>query len=383
QSGKELRDAEIIVRSPRRRAGCLISANPILSHQGQIIGVVATLKRIETVHWLVNRMTGAEARFTFSDIMGQSGKMKQAVKIGRIAAECSSVVLLQGESGTGKELFAQAIHRAGLGDRPFVALNCGAIPRSLLESELFGYEGGSFTGADKRGRPGKFELADGGTVFLDEIGEMPLDMQVVLLRVLEEKKVYRIGGQRAIPLNVRVITATNKNLASEIEKGRFREDLYYRLNVLTIDIPPLRERKEDIPLLCDHFLKQIGSRLNKKVEGIDPLALQRLISYHWPGNVRELENVLERGIILGSGSLLRICDLPDYLQNLEASSWQPEIAFERTSGEKNKSLGEVEKTLIAEALRSTEGNITQAARILGIGRSTLYRKMSRYTLSSR
>ena len=252
------------------------------------IGSMVMLKEIQKVRQFVNHLSGNQAKITFDDIIGQEPHFLQKLNEAKLAAATDSNVLIMGESGTGKEMLAQAIHNASKRrNKPFIAINCGGIPRDLLGSELFGYVEGAFTGAKKGGSAGKFELADGGTLFLDEIGEMSLEMQVLLLRVIQEKEVTRIGGHKVIPVDVRIIAATNKNLREEVQKGSFREDLFFRLNVMPITLPPLRERKEDIPLLARHFIGKLCQKLNKPFPEIRPDFMEALMQYDWPGIFQE------------------------------------------------------------------------------------------------
>ncbi len=374
EGGKPIADVETVMDTRRGRIHCHTSARPISLEDGQIVGAVATLKEIKKLHRVVNQITGAEAKFTFDDIIGQSSVIQRAIHLAQVAARNISTVLIQGESGTGKELFAQAIHNASLVGQPFVAVNCAAIPETLIESELFGYEGGAFTGASRNGRPGKFELASGGTIFLDEIGEMPLNIQAVLLRVLQERCIERVGGIRSIPVNVRVIAATNKNLAAEVQKGNFRQDLYYRLNVFKIDIPPLRERMSDIPLFVEYFVSRIAARFGKSISRGSLPMLKRLQSYNWPGNVRQLENVIERAVNLADKDFIEEHHLPDFLQ--EGTS---EVANGFTFVGKAVNLDDIEKKAIVDALQHF-GERQKAARSLGISRSTLYRRLKKYGL---
>jgi len=370
-------EEEIVLYTKRRGTVRFIStATPIKDEKNNTAGAVITFREIKTVHNLINKMIGSEARFTFESILGKSQKLLEAIKIAKLAAKNDTNVLLQGESGTGKEMFAQAIHNnSSRRDGPFIFINCGAIPRELVASELFGYVEGAFTGARKGGHPGKFELADGGTIFLDEIGDMPLDTQANLLRVLETKEIRRIGGKKVIPINVRVIAATHKNLEKEVEHGNFRQDLFFRLNVTPIKIPPLRERKEDIPLLVKHFTKKIGHQMNKHIEDIHPEVIDIMCKYDWPGNVRELQNVLQQAINMCDKNVLTVENLPDSIKTSETSS--------RTSNYTKtlKSLEELEAEAIYNTLKAVNGNIAQTARILGIGRNTLYRKMKKYRIN--
>jgi len=307
-----------------------------------------------------------EERYRFENIIAKSPGMQQVIEVIKVVAKSNATVLITGETGTGKELVAQAIHsqsyRRG---KPFIAVSCAALPESLLESELFGHEKGSFTGAYAQ-KKGKFEVANGGTLFLDEIGEMSANIQVHLLRVLEEKEFTRVGGNEPIKVDVRVISATNRDVKQAVAKGQFREDLYYRLNVVNIELPPLRERTEDIPLLAQHFLKKFSVENQKEITDFSPDATEFLLKYEWPGNVRELENAIERAVILTKNSCIEIADL----------SPQDLVPAGSTSLEKN--LKQVEKNHIQEVLAETGGNYTEAARILGISRMTLYNKAKAY-----
>ncbi len=294
--------------------------------------------------------------------------MKRQIELAKIAAKTGSRVLLVGESGTGKELFAQAIHnesprRAG----PFVAVSCAAVPRELIEAELFGYREGAFTGARRGGQMGKFELADGGTLFLDEISSMPLEMQAKLLRVLQEGEVMRLGDERPRRVDVRVIAAANTDLMEEVRHRNFREDLYFRLNVVEIFIPPLRERKEDLPLLVEHILARTSAQLNRGTIRISKEAMGVMMAYSWPGNVRELENCLERASILCEGDLVQSQHLPRQLLMVRQKD-----LWER---QQEKPLHEWEEQIIAQTLEKCQGNISLCARRLGVSRSTLHRRM--------
>jgi two-component system response regulator HydG len=292
-----------------------------------------------------------------------------------LVGDSQASVLIQGESGTGKELAARAIHRTSARRAgSFVSLNCGALPAQLLESELFGYEKGAFTGA-AGAKPGQFELAHGGTIFLDEIGECSPELQVRLLRVLQEKEVQRLGGTRRVATDFRLVAATNRILAEEIKAGRFREDLYYRINVIEVAVPPLRERREDIPLLAAFFLERFARRESKTFEGISGAALERLSAHDWPGNVRELENAIERGVVVGRGPLLEAADLPPQLRPA-AQAAGPVADF----AGRDLPLAEVEKAVIAAAMARHGGNKSQAARALGISRKLLYSKLREYSL---
>jgi len=307
-------------------------------------------------------------RYTFTGIVGKSKEMGKTFKLIKKVALSNCSVLLRGESGTGKELVAQAIHcNSSRMEKPIVPVNCAALPEALLESELFGYEKGAFTGASTR-KLGKFEGASGGTIFLDEIADMSLPMQAKILRVVKEQSFERIGGTKSVKVDIRLISATNKDLEKAIAKGLFREDLYYRLNVVTIYLPPLHERKEDIPLLVNYFLKRNNRVNGRKIKSISAEALDLLMDYEWPGNVRELENVIERALVLTNNNVI----LPD---DIFLRSWKRTLDSEIISSPRSISLLEGEKTLIQKALKSTHWNQTKAAKLLRIHRNTLRRKI--------
>ncbi|CAK7051015.1 MAG: Acetoin dehydrogenase operon transcriptional activator AcoR [Desulfovibrio sp.] len=359
---------------------------------------VVTFVKAESLHRRIHRIIGSEAYFNFDDIVGTVPVMQNAVSLARIAAGNNSTVLLTGESGTGKELFAQSIHNASSRKNgPFVALNCAALPKSLIESELFGYESGSFTGARREGSAGKFELANGGTIFLDEIGDMPLDVQASLLRVLQNREIFRIGGSRATKIDVRIIAASNRNLPAAIAENAFRADLYYRLNVFNIHIPPLRERIADVPLLADYFLRKYADLSPKPVRGFTDAAYAALMEHSWPGNIRELENLIERAVYIartpsidvdslhigrsagGIGSVSHwradtampvTVRVPQHTADTELD---PVLAAAYRSGDLKRAL--------AEAIRATGGNMRRAATLLGISRRTLYRKLDEVGLA--
>ncbi|MFO8113497.1 MAG: sigma-54-dependent Fis family transcriptional regulator [Desulfosalsimonadaceae bacterium] len=329
----------------------------------------------------VMRLKGS--RYNFKNIIGNSQMLVQAKELAKMAASSMSNVLIRGESGTGKELFAHAIHDCSLRRYgAFIRVNCAAIPAGLLESELFGYEGGAFTDAKKGGKPGKFELAQGGTLFLDEIGDMPPEMQAKLLRVLQEKEVERLGGDRVIQLDIRLIAATNRDLEEMIKKEEFRQDLYYRLNVLKIEIPPLREIKEDIELLSEKILQELNEELGTTVKKVDPEVIDILQAYDWPGNMRELKNVLERAVAVNMGreSVIRKNHLPIYLLDLGKN--KTVTGFFGFKNPDEFSLREIlestEKKAIESALKKTGNNRKKAAELLGIHRSGLYQKMNKY-----
>jgi len=309
-----------------------------------------------------------EQRYSFGNILGKNTRMQAIYELISDISNTDSTVLIQGESGTGKELIARAIHfNSHRKNRPFVVANCSAYSQNLLESELFGHEKGSFTGAIRQ-KIGRFELAHGGTIFLDEIGEVSSPTQILLLRVLQDHRFERVGGEETLEVDVRVIAATNKNLMEEIRKGTFREDLYYRLNVIPIFVPPLRERKDDIPLLASHFLQKFCQEKGKEVTNISPEVMETLLAHSWPGNVRELENVIEHAIIIAKQERILLRDLPQYL--LEQPFQTQQLI----------SLQDHEKNLIMKTLEETNWNKHQTAKRLKINRSTLYGKMKRYGL---
>lgn len=368
---KEILNQEIKLSLPSVHSPVhvLLSAKPILKNN-MVIGHLLTAKEIKKVHQLVNRVSGNQAKVSFAEIIGKSPCFISCLGEAKLAAKSNSTVLLTGESGTGKDLFAQAIHHASSRrDHPFIAINCGAIPRSLLGSELFGYEEGSFTGARKGGNPGKFELADGGTIFLDEIGEMSLEMQVLLLRVLQNREITRIGGNKMKSVDVRIIAATNKDLKKEVEKGNFREDLFFRLNVLPIHLPALRMRKDDIPLLAGHFLQEIAERTNIPVEPLDDEVLEALQNYDWPGNIRELQNILERILLKCQGGKITLDLVPGEILGDDRAK-KPEKELPRKE--------KIKKQALIESINIHQGNLSKAAKYLGISRSTLYRQVKRY-----
>ncbi len=315
-----------------------------------------------------------DIQYNFGEIVGSSENMLRVFEKIQKVARSNSSVLIYGESGTGKELVARAIHfQSDRKDRPFVKVNCGALAEGVLESELFGHERGSFTGAMKR-RHGRFELADKGSIFLDEIGDVPPATQVKLLRVLQERELERVGGEETIKVDVRVITATNKNLMAMMEKEEFREDLYYRLNIIPMELPPLRERLEDIPMLVEHFLGKKSSQLNKELPSVSEGAMQELMNYSWPGNVRELENVIERAVVLCEREEIGLNDLPILLGDPTKTT----LRLLQEDLPLVEALEDLERQLIARALEKSKGVKTEAARILGLKTSALYYKLEKY-----
>lgn len=324
-----------------------------------------------------------EIEYSFDDVIGKGKKMQEMYALMQQAIQSNITVLLQGESGTGKELVAKSIHfNSSRKTGSFVAVNCAAIPETLIESELFGHERGAFTGAGAR-RIGRFEQANGGTILLDEIGEMHPSLQARLLRVLQEREIQRVGGTATVPVNVRVIASTNRDLEAAMKSGEFREDLFYRIAAFPIIIPPLRERREDIPLLAGHFLSKATERAGKSVTVISDEALQLLMSYDWPGNVRELENAIERSVLLETSSVLQASNLPPEVYSVRKRFYMPALQDEDPTAMEILPLEEVEKQALVRALKATGNNIRQAAKVLGINRATVYRKLEKYNLSEK
>ncbi|MGO3167987.1 sigma 54-interacting transcriptional regulator [Senegalia sp. (in: firmicutes)] len=364
---------------------------PIIE-DGKVIGVMGKImfRDINQVNTLAKKINSMEdelkyykkelikerrAKYSFENIPSNSPAMNKVKSFAQKASKSNSTILIVGESGTGKELFAHSIHNASPRKlKPFIKMNCAAIPADLLESELFGYDEGAFTGSKKGGKIGKFKLADGGTIFLDEIGDMPLNMQAKILRVLQEKEVEPIGSNTNYQIDVRVIAATNRDLAKMIVDGEFREDLYYRLNVIKIEIPPIRERKEDLDILIDVLFEKHKGDVGKYVKGISEDARNILKTYHWPGNVRELENILERAInIVDSGCEIEVMHLPEYIRGKIEKN-------EETSFSLKKAVEITERNTILNALELTNGNRVRASEILNVSRSTLYERMEKYKI---
>lgn len=364
-------DTTLMLEEAASSIPCVLSA--AVNHSTG--GMILTLRETDRMREFATRFIGAKATFSFDDILGDSPQLQEVLRKARKIAESDSTVLLLGESGTGKELFAQSLHNASpRRGKPFVVVNCGALPRELIQSELFGYTEGAFTGASRQGKPGKFELADGGTIFLDEIGEMPLDVQVNLLRLLQNREVVRIGGQRTRRVNIRIIAATNKDLHKAVQRRTFREDLYYRLNVFPLHIPPLRERQGDIALLAGHFMHKFARQAGNMLKGISEEAMRALQNYDWPGNIRELENVMERAAYMAGGDEITLEDLPGNIAGVRSP------AGSRPDGCLSCHAGEGERAALVEALRASRGRIAEALTMLGMNRSTFYYKLRRYGL---
>ncbi|WP_353892488.1 sigma 54-interacting transcriptional regulator [Proteinivorax hydrogeniformans] len=361
----KVKNKEFVYRHRKNYVRGIFDTNPI-TIDNKTCGIVFVFTKLSDALGVVNDITTGSIVTNFADIIGDSDTFVQTKNTARQASQSSSSIVIQGESGTGKELFARAIHfnsdrKAG----PFIAINCSAIPDQLLESELFGYEEGAFTGAMKGGKAGKFLLANGGTIFLDEIGDMPLHLQAKLLRVLQEQMIEKIGGKSLIPIDIRVIAATNKDLEKKVSQNEFRDDLFYRINVIPLSIPPLRERKDDIYTLVKHLLSSCNKRLHKEIENVDDEVYDIFIKYRWPGNVRELENTIEYAVNMCNGSVIEREHLPS---RLLSSSLKDKGNYEIVP------IKELEKREIEKALAKFKC-VEKAAKALGIGRATLYRKI--------
>ncbi|MGF7168025.1 transcriptional regulator with PAS, ATPase and Fis domain [Pantoea sp. AN62] len=360
-------DREMVFRPDGRRSvSCLVSL--MLAPDG---GRILSLRENQRIRAITRRVLGVSASYTFDMIRGNAPTLQQAIQHARASSRSDSTVLLTGESGTGKELFAQAIHNASSrSQESFVAVNCGALPRDLVQSELFGYVDGAFTGSRRGGSAGKFELADGGTLFLDEIGEMPLEPQTSLLRVLQENEVLRIGAAHPVKVDVRIVAATHCDLQSAVEQGAFRRDLFYRLNVISLTIPALRDRRSDIPDLVNTFISALCQRLNKRPPQVTTEAMHCLQAWHWPGNVRELENLVERIVNLCQSSTIGLTDLPAEF----VASASPAVV------EVTSLLQDNERACILQTIRAQGGNLRQSAKLLGISRTALYNKLNQWNI---
>lgn len=375
ETGRGYTENEEIFKTDRGQMHFIVTAKPYMSGD-DIGGVVISFRDIEEAQKLVYNINTRALKNTLDDIVGNSDEIKRAKKQAMITAKGNSTVLITGESGTGKEMFAKAIHYASpRGEGPFVTVNCGAIPENLLESELFGYEKGAFTGASDKGKAGKFELANGGTIFLDEIGDMPPHLQVKILHVLQNMRFERVGGNKNIIVDVRVIAATNKDLEGMIREGTFREDLYYRLSVIPLMIPPLRERRDDIKLLMYHFLKKYNTFMNRKITGFTKEVEELYVNHDWPGNVRELENAVEYGTNMAFGDTIGMDEVPTRLLRNEDSI----MKFQDTNLPLSEQVKRYEKEIITRKLKKygSSGNAKDTvAKELGLSRATLYRKLT-------
>ncbi|MGF6376985.1 transcriptional regulator with PAS, ATPase and Fis domain [Clostridiales Family XIII bacterium PM5-7] len=372
ETGAPIFDSSVQYQDVHQNPVHLISNITLVKKDDQLLGAVESFNTDESLFRIAHKLLAGDSSSSFASIVGESAAIKEVISCANAVAKSPSTILITGESGTGKELFAKSIHHASLrSDRPFVAINCSAIPDTLLESELFGYEGGAFTGATASGKPGLFEIAQGGTIFLDEIGDMPLALQVKLLRVLQEKTIQRIGASKSVSIDVRVISATHRDLREEIENGRFREDLFYRLNVIPINIPPLRDRLEDIPLLVNFFCNKYAPILNRKITDISADAMATLCSYDWPGNIRELENAIEYAINYSYGSeRITLSSLPDWIVENGGKGSTPHHSGEHTEEQ-------VIKAHLQRLGTSLEAK-KEIAQIMGISLATLYRKIKKY-----
>ncbi len=348
----------------------------------RLVGVVARCLQTRRLKEKVHLLKGRVKELTATELVGQSDSIRKVmVRVSQVAQAPDTTILIEGESGTGKELVARCIHeQSARADGPFIGINCAALTESLLEAELFGYEAGAFTGATREGKEGLFAAAEGGTLLLDEVGEMPPNLQAKLLRVLQERSYRKVGGVRDLPARVRIVAATNKNLAEEVKNGRFREDLFYRLHVITIRIPPLRDRPEDIPLLAHYFLDHFGRQMGKALTGFSEEAMEDLSEHGWPGNVRELKNAVEHAAILCPGGIIDESHLPKWDGGAAGGGDViPSETFEMPSGD--RSLRSMEKILVTKVLQETGWNISKAASRLGINRTTLYNKIKLFDLS--
>ncbi|MFH1090388.1 MAG: sigma 54-interacting transcriptional regulator [Pseudomonadota bacterium] len=381
--GKVFTNEKRNIITEKGRFGFFATGKPIMGDGGLVVGAVEIMKDMKEIRSLAQEVSEPR-QITFSDIIGKSPVVKEALAWGQKIAATDLIVSVRGDSGTGKELLARAIHAESGRPGPFITINCAALPETLLESELFGYVGGAFTGAKKHGAPGLFEIAQGGTILLDEIADLPPAPQAKLLRVIQEKTVRRIGGQREMPINTRIITSTNRNLEQLVEEKGFRPDLYYRINVVPIHIPPLRERVEDVPLLADHFLFQLATKLNQPVPRISPQAMNKLCRYDWPGNVRELKNVVERAAILCEGHTIEEdFILFSFAVGKRDTPLGPKPPLGPTQNVTlAQQLGEYEKQIITSIIRESK-SIRQAARRLGISHTALLNKIKKHRLMER
>lgn len=384
ETGNPLLNIDVQIRKLKKKL-FLTSIKPIKNYDGKNSGCILILKETDQVKKIGKSSHGSMIKFSFDNIIGSSPQSLKLISMAKKFSHFNSNILIQGESGTGKDVYAQAIHFENRPDGPYIAVNCAAIPRNLIESELFGYEGGAFTGAERQGKPGKIELANGGTLFLDEIGDMPLELQAVLLRVLEDKMIMHVGGSRYIPVDFRLITATNKNLLDLVKNNQFREDLYYRISVFKLGIPPLRERGSDIFQLIEHFIS-VYSRLQDLEEPtLSNTAKYILLQYNWPGNVRQLQNAISYAVCMSSDGIIRPENLPEEVLNYRPSSDTAKDQLQTKLSEDNAtedilSMKDIEKIAIRKALDDSNNHIRGAAKVLGLSKSTLYRKIKEYEI---
>lgn len=381
ESDQNISDEFISVYFPHGSFKCLGSAHSLLENNVKI-GRLITIQDACRINKLVRKVASKNKIITFASLTSCNGFYLRNIEIAKKAAKTDANILILGESGTGKEWIAQAIHNASEREnKPFIAINCGAISKDLLSSELFGYVNGAFTGAQKGGAQGKFEAADGGTLFLDEIGDMPLDMQAALLRVLQERVIMRVGGSKAIPVDVRIISATNKDLAKEVQLRKFRADLYYRLNVVCIELPALRHRQEDIKTLIYDFVNAISSKMRKKINVIEDRFLECCFRYDWPGNIRELRNIIERAIILSRDNRLSLDNFPSHLIQEDELSDNSHFDVAKENILKKSNIIS-ERSIVSMHLKECQYNKSIVAKKLGISRTTLYRKLRQLKLDS-
>ena len=379
--------------APEKTKMLLFDMWPLFDQKGNVRGVIEASHSRHSDLRKFKKLMNFEAQYTFDDILGESEMIRNAIWQAAHFADSRFNLHIYGESGVGKELFAQAVHNAsGSRQGPFVALNCASFPENLIESELFGYVGGAFTGASKNGQISKFELADGGTLFLDEIGEMPLQFQAKLLRVLEERTVTRIGSSTSIPFDTRIISATNRDLEKMVEEGLFRQDLYYRLQVLSLEIPPLRQRDRDVLMIAERFLENIADQTGEKKKSFSPEAEEEMLSYQWPGHIRELKNVVNRITLLAKGDTIERDDIqtaiyskgflvqrPDGHDEMPSEGY-PLMAPEERIAAKKKEVEAANISLIREALQIAGGNKGEAARLIGVSRKTMYNMVHKYDI---
>jgi PAS domain S-box-containing protein len=369
--GQDSTSFEVTTERPSGQAHFVITPY-VMESDGEVQGAIMAVRERREFLNEVREFSGLNAAFTFDDIVGQSPALLHQIEMARVAARQSARILIIGETGTGKELFAQSIHNCSQRRKgAFVALNCAAIPRELMESEIFGYRGGAFTGSRKGGQIGKLELADGGTLFLDEINQMPYDLQAKLLRALQESTITRLGDTKPIRVDARVIAASNEDLYAKSQTGEFRQDLYFRLSVVEINLPPLRERPEDIPQLAQQLLQKLATKMGKDAFILTPDAIESMCRYSWPGNVRELENMLEMGAIMSTDGKITSAQLAHRMHDKSI----PEVRQSMKMTPKKQSVREIEIDLIRNAIKEFNGNVEEAARKLGLSRATVYRRM--------